>query len=315
MDRFADTAACLYRLTGARVKFDWGEEEEDSLKKLKEAITEAPLLVYPKEGGGFVLDTDASDKAIGAVLSQVQDGKERVVAYGSFVLSTAQRNYCVTRRELLAIVVFTKHFRHYLLGNKFKVRTDHNSLIWLMRFKNIEGQLARWIEELQNYDMELLYRAGRDHGNADGMSRLPDMVELCRGYKAGVKIEELPCGGCRFCGRMQDKWGRFEEEVDDVVPLAVREVSLEPGGWVENYTKDELRKVQLEDDIVGKVLRWLELGGEPQREELLLADPAVKYFWRFKENLAIRGGVLKYKWMSGIDRWLLVVPEIFKKTF
>ena len=141
-----------------------------------------------------------TDKAIGVVLSQVQDGKERVVAYGSFVLSTAQRNYCVTRRELLAIVVFTKHFRHYLLGNKFKVRTDHNSLIWIMRIKNIEGQLARWIEELQYYDMELLYRAGRDHGNADGMSRLPDMVELCRGYKVGVKIEELPCGGVGFVG-------------------------------------------------------------------------------------------------------------------
>ena len=56
------------------------------------------------------------------------------------------------------------------------------------------------------------------------------------------------------------------------------------------------------NNLVGKVLRWLELGGEPQREELLLADPAVKYFWRFKENLAIRGGVLKYKWMSRIDR-------------
>ena len=98
---------------------------------------EAPLVVYPKEGGGFVLDTDASDKAIGAVLSQVQDGKERVVAYGSSVLSTAQRNYCVTRRELLEIVVFTKHFIHYLIiiiyiylvGNKFMVRTDQNSLI------------------------------------------------------------------------------------------------------------------------------------------------------------------------------------------
>ena len=86
----------------------------------------------------------------------------------------------MTRRELLAIVVFTKHFRHYLLGNKFKMRTDHNSLIWLMRFKNIEGQLARWIEELQNYNIELLYREGRDHGNADRMSQLHDMVELCR---------------------------------------------------------------------------------------------------------------------------------------
>ena len=72
-------------------------------------------------------------------------------------------------------MVFTKHFRHYLLGNKFKVMTYHNSLIWLMRFKNTEGQIAMWIEELQNYDMELLYRAGRDHGNAYGMSWLPDM--------------------------------------------------------------------------------------------------------------------------------------------
>ena len=113
--------------------------------------------------------------------------------------------------------------------------------------------------------------------------------------------------GCRFCVRMQDKWGKFEEEVDNVVPLVVREISLEPGGWVENYTKEELRKVQLEDKIVGKVLRWLELGGEPQWEELLLADPAVKYFWRSKENLVIRGGILKYKWMSGIYRWLWVL--------
>ena len=71
-------------------------------------------------------------------------------------------------------------------------------------------------------------------------------------------------------------------------------INIGEGGWVENYTKEELRKVQLEDDIVGKVLRWLELGGEPQREELLLADADVN-FWRFKENLAIRGGVLKYK--------------------
>ena len=91
-----------------------------------------------------------------------------------------------------------KYFRHYLLGNTLKVRTDHNSLIWFMRFKNIEGQLARWIEELQNYDMELLYIAGRDHDNADGLSRLPDMGELCKDYESGVKIAELPCGGVVF---------------------------------------------------------------------------------------------------------------------
>ena len=63
---------------------------------------------------------------------------------GSFVLSAAWSHYCVTRKELLPMVVFIKHFRHYLLGNKFKVRTDHNSLIWLMRFKNIERQLLAY---------------------------------------------------------------------------------------------------------------------------------------------------------------------------
>ena len=119
--------------------------------------------------------------------------------------------------------------------------------------------------------------------------------------------------GARFCVRMQDKWGKLEKEVDDVVPLAVREISLELGGWVENYTKEVLRKVQLEDEIVGKVLRWLELGGEPQREELLLADPAVKYF-RSSRRIWLLEGVLIYKWMPGIDRWLLVVPEILKGT-
>ena len=98
LDRFADTAACLYRLPGAEVKFDWGEEVEDSFQKLKKAIIEAPLLVFPKKGGGFVLDTDVSDKARKAFLCHLQDRKERVIAYGSSVLSTVQRNYCVTRK-------------------------------------------------------------------------------------------------------------------------------------------------------------------------------------------------------------------------
>ena len=128
------------------------------------------------------MDTDASDKAIGGVLSQVQNGVERVVGYGSHVLSAAQRNYCVTRKELLAVVTFTRTYRHYLLGNRFSVRTDHGSLVWLMNFKNIEGQLARWLEELQEYDMEVLHRAGRAHGNADALSRKVDEEEFCANY-------------------------------------------------------------------------------------------------------------------------------------
>ena len=86
--------------------------------------------------------------AIGAVLSQIQNDCEKVICYGSYVLTPEQRKYCVTRRELLSVVHFTRQFRHYLLGRKFLLRTDHNSLTWLLRFKHIEGQLARWLEEL-----------------------------------------------------------------------------------------------------------------------------------------------------------------------
>ena len=106
---------------------------------LRHKLMEAPVLAYPNSEDLFILDTDASNHAIGAELLQVQNGVERLIGFGNVVLDSAQRNYCTTRKELLAEVRFTRHFKHYL----FTLRTDHNSLLWLMGFKNIEGQLAR----------------------------------------------------------------------------------------------------------------------------------------------------------------------------
>jgi hypothetical protein len=89
----------------------------------------------PIPEGMFVLDTDASGDTIGAELSQVQEIVERPIAYGSLMsLGRDQRKYCTTRKELLAVVRFTRMYRHYLLGRRFIVRTDHHSLIWLLNF-------------------------------------------------------------------------------------------------------------------------------------------------------------------------------------
>jgi hypothetical protein len=85
------------------------------------------------------VDTDVSNVGIGGVLSQVQDGQERVIAYYSKTLSKAERNYCITRRELLATVKTLEHFHTYLYGQEFHLRTDHSALTWLMSFKNLEG--------------------------------------------------------------------------------------------------------------------------------------------------------------------------------
>ena len=85
-------------------------------------------------------------------MSQVRnDGSECVIAYASRSLSRQEQRYCVTRREWLAVVEFVHHFRPYLLGREFTLRTDHGSLVWLRNFKEPEGQLARWLEKLQEY--------------------------------------------------------------------------------------------------------------------------------------------------------------------
>ena len=113
-----------------------------------------------------MLDCDASQFIIGGELSQIQDGQELVIGYCSFAM-TSEHRYCTTRNELLAIIRCARQFNHYLLGRRFTVCTDNNSLIWLCRFKEPQGQLARWIEELSQYNMILQPRPGSKHINAD----------------------------------------------------------------------------------------------------------------------------------------------------
>ena len=90
----------------------------------------------------MILDTDASEDTIGCVLSQVQDGVERVISYGSQTLSCSERNLCTTDRELLAPKYFMEHYRQYLLRRHFLLRTDHASLVWLFSLKEPRDKIA-----------------------------------------------------------------------------------------------------------------------------------------------------------------------------
>ncbi|GFY02226.1 retrovirus-related Pol polyprotein from transposon 412 [Trichonephila clavipes] len=101
---FSTIARTLHKLTEAKQKFTWTVDCNNTFNKLKDVLTSAPILAYPEIGKQFILDTDASHESIGAVLSQDIDGQERVIAYFSKCLSKPKRNYCVTRKELLAIV-------------------------------------------------------------------------------------------------------------------------------------------------------------------------------------------------------------------
>ena len=178
---FSKICKPLHTLTEKGRKFEWTEKCEAAFKALKQALISAPVLAFPDENGGeFILDADASNVALGSVLSQVQEDQEKVIAYYSKCFSRTERKYCTTRKELLAIVSSVKHFHTYLYGRHFTVRSDHGSLRWLMNFSILEGQTARFIEFLSTYDFHVEHRSGVIHRNADAMSRRPCSDSNCK---------------------------------------------------------------------------------------------------------------------------------------
>ena len=153
---------CLQNLSTASLSEELnssGPMTDNAFKDLRQRLLQAPIMTHPDFNRPFILDTDASDVGIGAVLSQVgSDGLEHVIAFGSRLLTKAERQYCVTRKELLAVVNFIQQYRPYLLGREFMQRIDHSSLMWLKNFREPEGQLARWLEKLQECNFTIVHR-------------------------------------------------------------------------------------------------------------------------------------------------------------
>ena len=122
-----------------------------------------PILALPENNETYILKTDAFDTKVGAVLSQLQSGVEKVIAYASKTMPVAERKYERTWKKHLAVVYGFKQFRQYLLDRHIIIRTDHAPLFWLRRTLEPMPQLARWLTLIEQYD----YRSGKRHGNAD----------------------------------------------------------------------------------------------------------------------------------------------------
>ena len=275
--RFSNIAKPLYRLTEKRTPFVWSEECAEAFKVLKEKLVQSPILAHPDFTKPFILDVDASDKCIGAVLSQETDDGECVIAYGSRTLTQSERRYCVTRKELLALVTFVKFFRHYLYGKKFLVRTDHGSLRWLMNFKNPEGQVARWIEFLSVFHMDIEHRPGRRHGNADGVSRIP----------------------CRQCGKNE------ETDSDQKVCQVGHDNSND------DIDISRLKEAQEKDRDISLVKQWLESGERPSTQTVSSESWFVKSLLNQWSRLSVQQELLVRRWDElGTDqfKWQVVVP-------
>ncbi|CAB0033045.1 unnamed protein product [Trichogramma brassicae] len=181
----AEIKVPLSKLLRKDVAFVWGPEQEEAFDALKRCLSEASVLVRPDFSKEFSIQTDASDYAVGAVLTQEYEDGEHPVYYVSRVLSRAEQRYTTTEKECLAVIWAIEKFRPYVEGSRFKVVTDHRALTWLRNFKDPQGRVARWAFKLMEYDFEIVYRKGSVHYVPDALSRAFDK-EVC----AFEKIED-----------------------------------------------------------------------------------------------------------------------------
>jgi len=223
-----------------------------------------PILSLPENDETYILDTDACDTGLSAVLSQVQSGEERVIAYASRTMSAAERKYETTRKELLVVAYGLKQFRQYLLGHHIVIRTDHAALFWLRRTPEPMPQLARWLTLIEQYDYEVAHRPGKRHGNADGLSRKPDRRPLTDEEEDNNEYD------CEL-DELSPRKMRVIQDAEDGVTVSVREILCrqqrddpELGDVIAMRVADEKppnkEKLQTHTELTKKMVsRWKDL--------------------------------------------------------
>ncbi|CAM6094694.1 unnamed protein product [Calypogeia fissa] len=170
---YAKKALPLTEMLKRGVEVESNPDRVQAFETLKEALTQAPVLITPLWGNDFHVYVDGSGFCIGVVLSQLdEDGRDHPIYFASRQMSAPEKNYSGTDREALGVIYACKKFRHYLLGYKVIFHTDHNSLKYMVNKPDLTGRIARWMLLLQEFNYEVVVRPGKGHANADFFSRI-----------------------------------------------------------------------------------------------------------------------------------------------
>ena len=227
---------------GARIV--WGEREEESFRAIKQALTTYPLLRHPQVGKLFVIDPDASQWIIGAVLQQYftdSKGKLRLhpIAYESKKLTETESRYSAQERELLAAKYALDHWRHIIEGSEILIRTDHQSLETFRTKKHITPRLVRFMQDIEHYDPKFTYRRGVLQKVPDALSRMP-----------GLREEGEPADTERFYS-VRDLLAAAEDEGSEYAPDLEDQVPVRRPRKVEYY--NEMRKYLKASNVVDDI--------------------------------------------------------------
>lgn len=297
---FADIARPLHKICEKKAKFVWSKECEEAFEKLKVALTQAPILAYPKcDGGRFILDTDASDKAVGAILSQEQNGQELVIAYMSKAMNKHEQSYCITRKELLAVVTALRNFHSYLYGQEILLRTDNSAVSWMRSLKTPTGQMARWIQEVSTYNLIVTHRPGQKHGNADALSRRPCQACL---HQQKLKEEAEDCEDClgntsteQCANALMTVSATTRNQALQQEKQELRENQCLLDGW----DATEIAQAQLNDPKIQAVyIPKRDNKARPEWDQISSGSASLKTLWRQWDRLEMHAGMLYRRWIN-----------------
>ena len=242
----------------SRQPITWTDSHQRVLETLLDCLTSPPIIAFPDHSSPFILYTDASNDGLGAILYQDQDGKRRVVAYGSRTLSPAEKNYNLHsgKLEFLALKwAITEKFRdHLYYAPSFTVYTDNNPLTYILSSAKLNATGQRWVAELADFNFTIRYLPGKKNGAADALSRLPTDFDkyqkecimeispaVLQATHTGVEAQRN--GGTAIVGALL---------ADGVDTPRVMEKTLDP---LQPITKQELQEAQEHDTVIGPVLK------------------------------------------------------------
>ncbi len=238
-----------------------------AFQQLKQHLLSAPVLAFPQFSSPepFILDTDWSldNNAVGGVLSQLQEGKERVIQYGGKKLSQAQQNYGATKGELTAFLYFAQLWAYYLKHRPFVLRTDHEPLKHLKKMEPPDLHTGRMLDVLASYDFVVKYRPGPRHGNADALSRAPHLRKEPPAERDVATDEDLAI------------LALYASVASVQLPIA------------SDLSKERLRQHQEEDDVLGPLRQFVQKQQQPEPLQRQSLHPDLRTYLGLWDTLYI----------------------------
>lgn len=315
--QFSKISQPLHALTQKGKSYSWTEVEQKAFDTLRHALTHTPILAYPDFSKEFLLFTDASNFAIGCVLSQLNDNnREHVIAYGSHTLTATERRWSTFDRELWAIVWSIRHFRQYLTGHSFRIITDHKPLLGLRKMAldcDPTGRRARWALEIDSYDWTIEHKQGLKHSNADPLSRRP-----CRADELMTASNSKAADSVLIQSQIAGKANTTTSLKPTAQTLAVHPVtvSLQHDELLGlGLEKTTLADAQRHDPVLQAVCEWVSGDSRPPFARLRGKPFELRHYWKEFPRLVMVDSILcrRVRHPPGDPVFQVVIPNQLRK--